>query len=93
VGYTRTLTAATVTSSPAQRDWTLLQSQTVAGNIDLIGRGTLSGVLHGLLYQPSTSNYISDTGQLYTQSALQNLILAGDTLSLMGVYPGTGSAK
>jgi hypothetical protein len=45
-----------------------------------------------LLYQPSSSNYISDTKAVYTQAQLQALILAGDTLSMMGVYPGTGSA-
>jgi DNA-binding beta-propeller fold protein YncE len=93
VGYTRTLTAANVTSSPVQSDWTTLRQQAVAGNIDLIGRGTLGGVLHGLLYQPASNNYISDAGVLYTQSALQTLVLAGDTLSIMGVYPGTGSAQ
>jgi len=93
VGYTLTLTAANLSSS--QSDWTTLQSQaaTVPANIDLIGRGTLSGVVHGLLYQPSSNNYISDTGALYTQSDLQTLITAGDTLSIMGVYPGTGSAQ
>jgi YVTN family beta-propeller protein len=92
VGYTRTLTAANVANSPVQSDWTTLQQQAVAGNIDLIGRGTLGGVLHGLLYQPASNNYISDTGVIYSQSALQTLVLAGDTLSVMGVYPGTGSA-
>jgi DNA-binding beta-propeller fold protein YncE len=95
VGYTRTLTPSTVTSTAAQSDWTLLQSQASISppNIDLIGRGTLGGVLHGLLYQPASNNYISDTGVIYTQSALQALIVAGDTLSIMGVYPGTGSAS
>jgi DNA-binding beta-propeller fold protein YncE len=92
VGYTRTLTAATLTA--AQSDWNTLQSQASASpaNIDLIGRGTLSGVVHGLLYQPASTNYVSDTGALYTQSQLQALVVAGDTLSIMGVYPGTGSA-
>ena len=93
VGYTLTLTAATVGSSSAQTDWTTLQSQASAGNIDLIARGTLQGQVHGLLYQPSASNYISDTNAVYTQTQLQALIAAGDTLSFMGVYPGTGSAS
>jgi YVTN family beta-propeller protein len=92
VGFTLTLTAAIVVNSTAQTDWTTLQSQASAGNIDLIGRGTIQGKLHGLLYQPSSSNYISDTKAVYTQAQLQALILAGDTLSMMGVYPGTGSA-
>jgi len=95
VGYTRTLTPSTVTSSPAQSDWTLLQSQAgaIPPNIDLIGRGTLAGVVHGLLYQPASNKYVSDTGALYTQSQLQSMVLAGDTLSMMGVYPGTGTAS
>src|ERR1035438_6195007 len=93
VGHTLTLTAATVGSSSAQTDWTTLQSQASAGNIDLIARGTLQGQVHGLLYQPSASNYISDTSAVYTQTQLQALIAAGDTLSIMGVYPGTGSAS
>ena len=93
VGYTLTLTAATVGSSSAQTDWTTLQSQASAGNIDLIARGTLQGQVHGLLYQPSASNYIDDTNAVHTQAQLQALIAAGDTLSFMGVYPGTGSAS
>ena len=92
VGYTVTLRAANVTGVSAQNAWATLQSQAVAGNNDLIARGTIQGQLHGLLYQPSTNNYISDTGVTYTQAQLQALIAAGDTLSLMGVYPGTGTS-
>ena len=92
VGYTRTLTKTNVATAPVQSDWALLQSQAAAGNIDLIGRGTLSGVVHGLLYQPTSNNYVTDTGALYTQSQLRSFVAAGDTLSIMGVYPGTGSA-
>jgi len=94
VGYTITLTAATVApSSPALTDWATLQSQVSAGNIDLIARGTIQGQVHGLLYQPSTSSYISDTNAVYTQAQLIGFINGGDTLSVMGVYPGTGSAS
>lgn len=94
VGYTLTLTAHNVTGSTTQSNWATLQSQAPA-NIDLIARGTLQGQVHGLLYQPNNSppNYISDTGALYTQQQLQTLILAGDTLSVMGVYPGTGTTQ
>ena len=94
VGYTRTLTASNVTSASVQKDWNTLQIQAAAGDIDLIARGTISGQVHGLLYQPSTNNYIAETGSLgpYTLADLQNLIQHGDTLSIMGVYPGTGTA-
>jgi hypothetical protein len=93
VGYTRTLTVSTVATAPVQSDWTTLEAQALAGNIDLIGRGTLSNVVHGLLYQPKSSNYITDTGALYPRTQLQAFVAAGDTLSIMGVYPGTGSAS
>jgi YVTN family beta-propeller protein len=93
VGYTRTLTAANVASSPIQGDWATLQSQAMAGNIDLIGRGTIQGHLHGLLYQASANDYISDAKMVYTQAQLEAFVEAGDTISIMGVYPGTGSAQ
>jgi len=92
VGYTITLTAGSVVSSTVLGNWTTLQSQALAGNIDLIGRGTIDKQIHGLLYQPATSNYISDTNVVYTQAQLESTIATGDTLSFMGVYPGTGSA-
>jgi YVTN family beta-propeller protein len=92
VGFTHTLTSANVASVVSQSDWTMLQSQAALGNINLVARGTLSGQLHGLLYQPSTGTYISDASILYTQAQIESLVQAGDTLSIMGVYPGTGSA-
>ncbi|MBZ5572053.1 MAG: beta-propeller fold lactonase family protein [Acidobacteriia bacterium] len=91
VGYTITLTAANVHDHQEQKDWTTLQSQAGAGNIDLIGRGTIQGRVHGLLYQPGNAQYVSDTNVKYSQSQLQTFIQNGDTLSFMGVYPGTGA--
>lgn len=91
VGYTRTLNASNVTSTSAQSDWATLQLQASLGNIDLIARGTIQGQIHGLRYQPSSSNYLDDTNAVYTQAQLQSLIQAGDTLSFMCVYPGTGT--
>jgi DNA-binding beta-propeller fold protein YncE len=93
VGYTRTLTTQNVTSTASQTDWSLLQNQAAIANIDLVVNGTLSGKVHGLLYQPSAGNYISNQGVLYTKAQLQTLVLAGDTLTIMGVYPGTGRAR
>ena len=92
VGYTRTLTKANVTAAQSQSNWTLLQNQALAANIDLVVRGTVNGKTHGLLYQTATGTYLCDTGALYTQAELQTLVQAGDTLTIMGVYPGTGSA-
>jgi len=92
VGYPRTLTVANVTSMAAQSDWTTLQSQAVAGNCDLIARGTLNGQVHALAYAPSLAVYFSDTGARFTQAQLQTFIQNGDTLTIQGVYPETGSA-
>jgi len=94
VGYTLTLTQFNVNNSSNQTNWATLQSQ-AGTNIDLIGRGTIQGQIHGLLYQPQSSpaNYISDTNTVYTQAQLQGFIAGGDTISFMGVYPGTGSAQ
>jgi DNA-binding beta-propeller fold protein YncE len=90
VGYTITLTSANVNNHQEQSDWATLQSQ-AAANIDLIARGTIQGQVHGLLYQPGTGTYLSDTNAQYTQAQLQAFILNGDTLSFEGVYPGTGT--
>jgi DNA-binding beta-propeller fold protein YncE len=94
VGYTLTLTAANVLNSLS--DWTTLQARAAAGDIDLIARGTINGKLCGLLYQPSNNQYITDTSGLgpFSQATLQGFIQNnGDTLSIMGVYPGTGTAS
>jgi len=71
VGYTITLTAANVHDHQEQKDWGMLQSQAEAANIDLIGRGTIQGQVHGLLYQPGNAQYVSDTNAKYSQSQLQ----------------------
>jgi YVTN family beta-propeller protein len=93
VGYTITLTAANVNGQKQQSDWATLQSQSAAANIDLIARGTIQGKVIGLLYQPGSMNYLSDKKALYTQQQLQTFIEGGDTLSFMGVSPGTGSTS
>ena len=92
VGYTRTLTSATV-DSPATNDWNLLEGQaTVLTNIDLIVKGTIDGKVRGLLYQPGSNNYRTDKSGLgpFTRADLRAKIFAGDTLTFMGVPPGSG---
>jgi hypothetical protein len=93
VGYGRTLTAANVNDATVTQDWTLLQNQAAAGNIDLIVKGTIDGQRHGLLYRPSSGDYLPDrTGAApFTQGQLQAKIMAGDTLTIMGVPPGSGT--
>ena len=92
VGYTVTVTPANLASTATRNAWQLLQAQAVAGNVDLIARGTIGGVVHGLLYQPASDNYEPDTTKLasFTFQQLNALIQGGDTLSFMGVPVGSG---
>jgi hypothetical protein len=71
----------------------LLQSQAGAGNIELVAKGTLDGHRHGLLYQPASNTYTADKTGLgpFSQSQLKTKIQAGDTLTFMGVSPGSGT--
>jgi YVTN family beta-propeller protein len=93
VGFTITLTSANVNNSTEQGYWATLQSQASASNIDLIMRGTIQGQVTGLLYDPNDGNYKDGQhhGNSYSQDDLQNFIQNGDTMSFMGVYPGTGA--
>jgi len=92
VGYTRTITAANVNTTGIEGDWSILEGEAKLLDIDLIVKGTIKGQVHGLLFEPSTSNYVTDTTGLgpFTHAQLVSFILAGDTLSPMGVPYGTG---
>lgn len=93
VGYARTLTAANVDHSSRSNDWTLLESQAaVLTNIHLVVRGTIDGRRRGLLYQPVSRTYLPDTTNLtaLTRAQLRGKVLAGDTLTVLGVPPGAG---
>ncbi len=94
VGYTRTVTAtANVTADPTiASDISGCSRARPRANIDLVCQGTIQGQLHGCLYQPATNNYTTDTTGLgpFTQAQLIAFIQAGDTLSIMGVPPGSG---
>jgi hypothetical protein len=72
--------------------WSTLEAQAIAGNIDLVVRGTVSGVVHGLLFSPTNNNYVLDTGGTLTHAQLLTLIQGTDTMSIMGMYPDTGTA-
>lgn len=93
VGYTRTVTPQNYQNSSLRNDWTLLQSQAAAGNIELIGKGTINGQVRGLLYRPVSNDYQSDRSGLapFTQAELVARIASGDTVTFMGVPVGSGS--
>jgi YVTN family beta-propeller protein len=92
VGYTRTVTPSNLNSTIISNDWLLLETQASGSNIDLVVKGTIDGKFHGLLYQPASANYRVDTtnAALLTRAQLQAKVLAGDTLNLTGVPPGSG---
>jgi hypothetical protein len=74
--------------------WSTLEGQAVIDNtVDLIGRGTLKGQLHGILYNAVLNQYTTDTTGLgpFTRAQITSLIQAGDTMTIMGVPPGTGT--
>jgi hypothetical protein len=93
VGHTRTLTAANVGSPPVANDWTTLEGQAAANNIELIAKGVLDGQLRGLLYRPATNDYRADETGIgpFTRAQLVQRIGAGGILSVMGVPPGSGT--
>jgi len=93
IGYTRTLAATNVSSPSISNDWSLLEAQAAAGtNLDLIVKGTIDHQRHGLLFQPGENNYRLDSmdSSPLTRAELLARVLAGDTLTLMGVPPGSG---
>lgn len=90
VGYSRTVTAASLAG--AADDWTLLEAQAKVKNIDLIAHGSTNGTPHGFFYDPAANSYKSDTFGLgpFTQAQMKAFVQSGDTLTLTGVYPGSG---
>jgi YVTN family beta-propeller protein len=93
VGYARTITSANVNSAAVINDWTLLEGQAAAGNIDLIVKGTINGQRMGLVYRPASNDYQTDKTGIgpFTRSQLTSNITAGGVLTPMGVPRGSGT--
>jgi hypothetical protein len=89
----QTITAANASTTSITDDWSLLENQAALTNVDLIVKGTLNGQRHGLLYQPTNSTYRADSTNLgaFTHAQLLAKITNGDTLTFMGVPPGSGT--
>jgi YVTN family beta-propeller protein len=92
VGYTRTVTAGNVNASAVRGDWTLLERQAVSNSVQVIVKGTIDGRVHGFLYDRFGNTYLPDSTNMaaMTRAQLEAKISAGDTLTVMGVPPGTG---
>lgn len=93
VGYTRTINSNNVSQASVSNDWSLLEAQAIGGtNIDLIVKGVIDGQQRGFVFVTASNLYRSDK-QLDTPLTRSNLvakILAGGSITLMGVPPGTG---
>jgi hypothetical protein len=61
-------------------------------NISLVVKGTIDGERRSLLFRPATSNYETDKTGVgpFTRAELVAKVLAGDTLTLMGVPTASG---
>jgi YVTN family beta-propeller protein len=93
VGYSRTVVATNVNTTGISNDWSLLESQAAISNADLIAKGTIGRQWHGLVYQPASGTYLPDTTNLgpLTRAQLVADIQNGDTLTFLGVPPGSGT--
>jgi len=92
VGYARTITATNLGASSIASDWSLLEAQAGISNVDLIAKGTIDGLRHGLLFEPSSASYRLDSTNLaaLTHAQLVTKIQNGGVLTFMGVPPGSG---
>jgi YVTN family beta-propeller protein len=95
VGHTLTLTAENSASLWLQAQWTTLQQQARARNIDVTVRGTIDGQVSALYYRPFFDDYAFEAAPSVsiTRNQLRLLIERGDTLTVMGVPPREGIAQ
>ncbi len=93
VGYSFTATPANVANAATIADWTLLEGQAAQTNVDLVVKGTVAGQRRGWVFQPALSRYRSDSTNRtsLTRAQLTAAVQAGETLTFMGVPPGSGT--
>jgi YVTN family beta-propeller protein len=93
VGHGCTVNSNNIASTAISNTWSLLESQArAATNADVVVKGSINGVLRGLVYQPGSSNYVSDKSGVgpFTRAQLAAFAQAGDTFTVMGVPVGSG---
>jgi DNA-binding beta-propeller fold protein YncE len=77
----------------AQSEWNLMQSRALAGDIDLVARGSILGEPIGLILNTASMSYVSSVSGVgpFQQSQLLALAQSGQaSLVFMGVHPGGG---
>lgn len=93
VGYGRTLSATTANDGTLANDIAVLESEALLGDCDLIGKGSIDGMLHGLWFDATLGKYRADASGVgpFTFAELKAKALAGDaTVAFLGTPPGTG---
>lgn len=91
VGFAKTFSPSS--GGAGDSDWTTMEAQAAAGNIDLVVHGKVEGAERGFLYRPGTNDYQSDEAGfgVLTRAALETLIGLGQTsLTITGVPDGAG---
>ena len=93
VGYSRTARESNKTDSAVLADIALLEARAVAGDCDLIVRGTMGGEPRSWQFVTTTQTYRADrsSGGSLTRSALLNALSADDAITFVGVLPGSGA--
>lgn len=90
VGHSVTVDVSDKANAGVLADIALLEARANAGDCDLIVRGMLDGDQRDLLFvSPSYKLDKASDGNL-TRTALLNAVVAGDSLTFMGVLPGLG---
>jgi YVTN family beta-propeller protein len=93
VGMQVTIDQSNATNAAAIADLDLLIARAVAGDIDLVAHGSVSGAPAALLYSVAGANFVGNATGAATRTKTQLLSLAqagNAALTYMGVPPGAG---
>jgi len=93
VGYQATMSQANAASAGLAAELSLLTSRALAGDIELVAKGTLDGRTAGLLYQPAQALFLTDRvadGPYALAALIQRAQNGTARLTFMGVPPGSG---
>lgn len=92
VGHTVLINEGNRSQSPVLTRLSLMEARAVAGDCDLVVRGTWQGQARRWLFNKTTQTYRADraTDGMMTRATLLNGLSGAETVSFMGVLPGQG---